>query len=520
MNILTDMIQSDPISAVQYIYEQLNERQISPQDAYPLLFDLVKEIDLDLYTKPVYGMCLFLIILDDFLTNSDHLSEDFVSENRMHELTQNIRDFSDTCLYIIEHLRYIKQRNARDWKKYTDAGFTLLDMLINISPELELIFQEALQINFTPKKETDKSNLENENLYEDDFVNGKYSNKNISLSAYQGNDDYIFVSYSHKNSDIVYPILEILHVQGYHIWYDEGIKTGKRWSKVIEEHLEKMKVLLLFVTPESMASENVMDEFEYALDSKIDIIRIDLVETKVPYRLRRIQALRHYNHKQKNQFIEKLKESLPDSTIDQTLAPFTDETNTIYTGQNSEKNNNMPDTVTEFQDNQKIKAIEKELESVKGDIEKELVFLGKLYDFIDQYQHVGNNIPSVNLAMDLLKKTADSYPDTPQIQGMFMACYIHKVVAINNTEGYFIPKETLGMLCNTVDHLYSKNPCLYTAYSVMQCYTFTANAHFHQARFEETINVQLRIKEIFRLFPDDSYIKLLISTLLFPIQDL
>lgn len=44
--------------------------------------------------------------------------------------------------------------------------------------------------------------------------------------AYKGTDPYIFISYAHKDSDIVLPIISRLQKDGYRVWYDEGIAPG------------------------------------------------------------------------------------------------------------------------------------------------------------------------------------------------------------------------------------------------------------------------------------------------------
>ena len=41
-------------------------------------------------------------------------------------------------------------------------------------------------------------------------------------------DEYIFVSYSHKDADEVFPELLRFHEEGYNIWYDEGIFGGTK----------------------------------------------------------------------------------------------------------------------------------------------------------------------------------------------------------------------------------------------------------------------------------------------------
>ena len=41
--------------------------------------------------------------------------------------------------------------------------------------------------------------------------------------AYNGVEPYIFVSYSHKNCDRVWPVIDRLEKDGYRVWYDYGI---------------------------------------------------------------------------------------------------------------------------------------------------------------------------------------------------------------------------------------------------------------------------------------------------------
>ena len=48
--------------------------------------------------------------------------------------------------------------------------------------------------------------------------------------AYKGDQPYIFISYAHKDSNIVLPIIARLQQDGYRVWYDEGIALGSSWD--------------------------------------------------------------------------------------------------------------------------------------------------------------------------------------------------------------------------------------------------------------------------------------------------
>ena len=59
-------------------------------------------------------------------------------------------------------------------------------------------------------------------------------------SAYNGNEPYIFISYAHKDSDKVLPIIRELQSRGYRVWYDAGIEAvtlglSERWAAFAKE---------------------------------------------------------------------------------------------------------------------------------------------------------------------------------------------------------------------------------------------------------------------------------------------
>lgn len=46
---------------------------------------------------------------------------------------------------------------------------------------------------------------------------------------YNGLNPYIFVSYSHRDKDRVFPILSLLQRNSVRTWYDDGIQGGNNW---------------------------------------------------------------------------------------------------------------------------------------------------------------------------------------------------------------------------------------------------------------------------------------------------
>ena len=48
----------------------------------------------------------------------------------------------------------------------------------------------------------------------------------IKPVIYNGDDPYIFISYSHRDTELVWPILLQMQRDGYRFWYDDGIEAG------------------------------------------------------------------------------------------------------------------------------------------------------------------------------------------------------------------------------------------------------------------------------------------------------
>jgi|TARA_Y100000031_G_scaffold126240_1_gene143209 TolB-like protein len=101
------------------------------------------------------------------------------------------------------------------------------------------------------------------------------------LAAYQGDEPYIFVSYAHQDSDVVYPEIQWLHDQGFNIWFDEGISPGSRWSDELATSLKSSALFLYFCTPSSIDSSHCQDEINLALDEGKPVIAVRLMATEL-----------------------------------------------------------------------------------------------------------------------------------------------------------------------------------------------------------------------------------------------
>ena len=74
------------------------------------------------------------------------------------------------------------------------------------------------------------------------------------FEAYTGSEPYLFVSYSHRDTLKVYPILDALYDRKYRIWYDESCENGNDFREELRHRIEACSAVILFVSKASMAS--------------------------------------------------------------------------------------------------------------------------------------------------------------------------------------------------------------------------------------------------------------------------
>ena len=84
-------------------------------------------------------------------------------------------------------------------------------------------------------------------------------------------DPYIFISYAHKDSETVIPLLVKLQEAGFRIWFDENIEPASTWDDNIAEHIEKAEFFISMISPSYLSSRNCLDELRYALSQKENI---------------------------------------------------------------------------------------------------------------------------------------------------------------------------------------------------------------------------------------------------------
>lgn len=130
------------------------------------------------------------------------------------------------------------------------------------------------------------------------------------LRPYEGTQPYIFVSYAHKNDAAVLEIIGMLQSRGFRVWYDEGIEAGSEWPESIASHLERAQLVLAFLSPAYLQSDNCRKEMHYALTKKKPVINVYLEQTELSpgmeMQIGNLFALMKYTYPSEEYFYDKL----------------------------------------------------------------------------------------------------------------------------------------------------------------------------------------------------------------------
>ncbi|MHA1730233.1 MAG: toll/interleukin-1 receptor domain-containing protein [Promethearchaeota archaeon] len=101
-------------------------------------------------------------------------------------------------------------------------------------------------------------------------------------SSYNGEELFIFVSYSRNDKEFIYSEINKLNNDGFRVWYDEGIPLSTKWNSEVAKALKKSSCFLVFISNKSVKSQNVQNEINFALKYKKNIIPVYLEETILP----------------------------------------------------------------------------------------------------------------------------------------------------------------------------------------------------------------------------------------------
>jgi GH25 family lysozyme M1 (1,4-beta-N-acetylmuramidase) len=102
----------------------------------------------------------------------------------------------------------------------------------------------------------------------------------------------VFISYSRQDQTFARRLATDLTRMGADVWIDvDDIPTGMDWSNAIQEGLDTCDVMLLVVSPSSMDSPNVQDEWKYFKDQGKLLFPILWQPARLHFQLHRLQYI-------------------------------------------------------------------------------------------------------------------------------------------------------------------------------------------------------------------------------------
>lgn len=127
---------------------------------------------------------------------------------------------------------------------------------------------------------------------------------------YIGEEPYIFVSYAHKDSEVVMRTVSLLQQNGFRVWYDEGIDPGSEWPDTIEKYLERSSYFIGFISANALDSNYCKCELHTAFNERKKMLIVYLENIKLEgglkMQLSSRQAIHWYKYENDNAFFKKL----------------------------------------------------------------------------------------------------------------------------------------------------------------------------------------------------------------------
>lgn len=101
-----------------------------------------------------------------------------------------------------------------------------------------------------------------------------------------------FLSYSRKDSEFALKLAKDLKAAGAEVWMDQlDIQPGAAWDRSVQRALQSSAILLVVLSPDSVASETLLDEISFAVEQHKRVIPVLYRDCKMPVRLRDLQLL-------------------------------------------------------------------------------------------------------------------------------------------------------------------------------------------------------------------------------------
>jgi hypothetical protein len=147
--------------------------------------------------------------------------------------------------------------------------------------------------------------------------NEQYQEIHTKFEAYTGKEPYLFVSYSHRDTAQIYPILDRLSDCKYRIWYDESCENGNDFRDELRQRIEKAEAVILFVSKASMSSPFCGMEIIVARENNKRLYPVFLDDVEVPPAFAILLANTHHSTAENmDRLIKTLRRDLPAVAMD------------------------------------------------------------------------------------------------------------------------------------------------------------------------------------------------------------
>ena len=129
----------------------------------------------------------------------------------------------------------------------------------------------------------------------------------------------VFLSYAHENEALARRIADVLREAGLDVWDRRDILPGDNWAEKVSHALNESQAMVVLITPESLRSEWVRREIEYALGNKRYSERLlpvfvgpreNIPPDEIPWILERLQAIELTTPEEEEEGIRQIAEAL------------------------------------------------------------------------------------------------------------------------------------------------------------------------------------------------------------------
>lgn len=128
--------------------------------------------------------------------------------------------------------------------------------------------------------------------------------------AYEGNEPYIFVSYAHKDSDRVLPIISALQDRGFRVWYYSEKNPNADFQEIIAQHLDGCSSFLAIISQNALDSFQCRQEINFVIELKKEPAVVYLEDVKMSLGMRMqlgsLQAMYRNRHATMELFLNEL----------------------------------------------------------------------------------------------------------------------------------------------------------------------------------------------------------------------